>query len=86
MSEKIDDASVFIAPDDTYQSTSSDYHYLSISGDTILVATERNPASNATGNVGEICFGHQTVLFITTYYIYRCIAANTWVRAAFSAY
>lgn len=81
------DATVFIATDNTLVSTSSDYHYISIQGDTVRVATARGPAGpSATGNTGEICWNSQTVLGITTGYLYICVAPNTWRRAALSVF
>lgn len=79
MGERIFDQTVFIATDDTNQSTSSDYHYLSISGDTILIKTSRTITnSNDNGYKGEICYD--------TNYIYVCIADNTWKRCALNTW
>ena len=47
---------------------------LHIGGSTIRVDTSRSPASNGTGNVGEICWDAS--------YLYVCTATNTWERVA----
>lgn len=88
MSTRVLDASVFVGSDDTtYTSTSSDLHYLTIWGDTAQIATPwASPNGSATGNVGEIRWGSQTVLGITTHYIYVCVATNTWKRTSLSAF
>ncbi|HEV2764755.1 MAG TPA: hypothetical protein VGV38_17375 [Pyrinomonadaceae bacterium] len=51
---------------------------LHVAGDTIRIDTQRSPASNGIGNPGEVCWDGN--------YIYVCVAANTWKRAALAAY
>lgn len=82
MSVRIFDATTFIAENDTTNvTTSRDYHSLTIAGDTLQLVVPRSPStSSATGNVGEICWGSETILGITTHYLYVCIATNTWKR------
>jgi len=46
-----------------------------MNADTFRLRTARTPASaGAAGNAGEICWNAN--------YIYVCVAANTWKRAA----
>jgi hypothetical protein len=45
-----------------------------MAGDCFRVQDARSPASNATGNAGEICWDAN--------YVYVCTATNTWKRAA----
>lgn len=80
MSVRIFDATVFIATDDTsIVTTSSDYHSLTIEGDTLQIHTSRVPStSTSTGNTGEICWGAES----GTHYIYLCVATNTWKKVA----
>jgi len=80
MSTKVFDASCFIGSDDTtYGSTSSNYQYLTIWGDTLQIVTDRTPASSSdTGNKGEICKDEN--------YIYICTANNTWKRIGLSSF
>lgn len=80
MSVKVFDASIYIGSDDTtYQSTSSNYQYLTIWGDTIQLVTDRTPSSStATGNKGEICKDES--------YIYVCVADNSWKRIGLSSF
>jgi len=50
-----------------------------INSDIIRLRTAKTPASaSATGNAGDICWDSN--------YIYACIAANTWKRAALSTW
>jgi len=87
MGERVFDATCFIGENNTLTSTSSNRRYLSIAGDTIRVGSSRAPArSGDTGNVGEMCWGSQTTLGITTHYIYVCVAPNTWKRATLNAF
>jgi hypothetical protein len=59
--------------------SSSSNLYFAEDGDTIRIVTPRTPASaTATGLIGEICWDGG--------YIYVCINANTWVRAALSTW
>jgi len=79
MGTRVFDQSIFIGTDDSLVSTSSDYHYLSISGDTLLIATNRTPSSSSdTGNQGEICWDSS--------YIYVCTSANTWRRVSIATW
>jgi hypothetical protein len=73
--ERIIDATTFIAVDDSITTTSSDYHSLTITGDTLQIYTLRTPASSSdTGNQGEWCWDGS--------YLYICVAADTWHRVA----
>jgi hypothetical protein len=87
MSTRTFDAEVHIDYDDSQGTTSSGYHNLIIADDTLRICTS-NPvnSSSASGNVGEIRWGSETVLLITTYYMYLCVAPNTWKRSVFAAY
>lgn len=50
-----------------------------VNGDLINIATAKTPASaTATGSTGDICW--------SSGYIYVCVAANTWKRAALSTW
>ncbi len=49
-----------------------------INSDTLQIASSRSPASNATGEAGQIAWDAN--------YVYVCTAANTWKRAALSTY
>jgi hypothetical protein len=52
---------------------------VTVSSDTLKIATAKTPASaSATGTAGEICWD--------TSYIYVCTATNTWKRAALSTW
>jgi|GEM_PF-3347970 len=52
---------------------------VSISGDTLQIATEKTPASaSAAGDKGTVCWDDN--------YVYVCTAANTWKRAALSTW
>jgi hypothetical protein len=85
--ERIIDATTFIAVDDSIGTTSSDYHSLTITGDTLQLYTLRTPASSsATGNQGEWCWGSETLLCITSHYIFVCVGANTWKRTLLSTF
>lgn len=60
-------------------SSSSDFHYISTSGDTLRIITPRTPSSSTDdGYIGEICWD--------TDYIYLCTANNTWKRVALSTF
>jgi hypothetical protein len=73
MGLRLFDQTVFIAEDDKNTSTSTNYHYLSISGDTILLATDRTiDKPDQEGNKGEICWNKE--------YLYICIDNNSWRR------
>lgn len=80
MSTRVYDASVFIGSDDsTYTSTSSNYQYLTIWGDTLQVVSDRTPSSSSDiGNKGEICKDND--------YIYVCTASDTWKRIGLSSF
>jgi hypothetical protein len=80
MSTRTFDASVFIGDDDsTYTTTSSDYHSLTIWGDTLQIVKMRTPASSTdTGNAGEICYDSN--------YVYICISNNNWNRIGLSSF
>ncbi len=78
MSERIFDQTVFIADSNSKPTTSSDYHSLSIDGDTIRICNERAVTLSSTGNVGEICWRKVTILGIDSWYICVCTAPNTW--------
>jgi hypothetical protein len=63
----------------TTSPTISDGTGLHIAGKIVRIGTTKTPAtSDATGNVGEICWDSD--------YIYVCIATNTWVRAALATW
>lgn len=50
-----------------------------VSGDTLRITTEKTPASaTATGTKGDACWDAD--------YIYVCVSANTWKRAALSTW
>ncbi len=81
MSVRTFDATVYVADDDSLQSSSVDYHTLICSGDTIRVASQRNPAYDDTGFDGELCW---SVVSGTTYlYLHN---GTEWKRCAFSSY
>lgn len=54
--------------------TISDGVGLHIGGKILRLDTSKSPASNGTGNVGEICWDSN--------YLYVCTASNTWKRVA----
>jgi hypothetical protein len=57
---------------------------LGTKGDTIRIMQARNINSpTATGLPGEICWGSETVLGVTTWYIYLCVGNNDWRRSTF---
>ena len=59
--------------------TRSPSAYLDINSDKVRIRTPRTPSSSTdTGNVGDICWDSG--------FIYICVAANTWKRAALSAW
>lgn len=65
--------------------TSSSGYYFSCDGDTLRLCSQRNIAhSNDNGLQGEITIGSETVLGVTTHYIYVCVANNQWKRVALS--
>jgi hypothetical protein len=89
MSQKIFDATCYIKgyPGDATASTSSNPHNLVTAGDTLMIATSRAPATSGDpGNTGEMCWGPVTTLGFTTYYVFLCVAPNTWVRNAFTSF
>ena len=49
-----------------------------INSDSLQIVTSRSPASNATGEAGQIAWDAN--------YVYVCTATNTWKRAALSTY
>ena len=52
---------------------------LDVNSDTVRVRTAKTPASaTATGNAGDICWDSG--------YVYVCVAANTWKRAALATW
>ncbi|WP_437192483.1 hypothetical protein [Planctomicrobium sp. SH527] len=52
---------------------------LDVDGDTVRLRTAKTPASaSATGNQGDICWDGD--------YVYVCVAANTWKRAALTTW
>lgn len=68
-------------------STTSYPFWVSTAGDTFrIVSPWASPASNASGYPGEIRWGSQTILSITTYYIYVCVANGQWTRSVLSAF
>lgn len=78
-STRIFDASVYIALDDSMNSSSSDYHVLMVDGDTIRIGQQRTISSAiSTGYAGEICHDSN--------YLYICTATNTWKRTALSTW
>ena len=59
--------------------TSSPTGLLDVNDDHVRVRTAKTPASaTATGNAGDICWDAN--------YVYVCVAANTWKRAALSSW
>lgn len=76
------DGPINASDDSSPLSSSSSYGWqIANKGDTMRICTERNITSpTATGKKGEFCWGSQTVLGITTFYWYLCIADNQWVR------
>jgi hypothetical protein len=67
-------------------SSSSSANIFYSAGDTIGLATQRNPASGAAGFQGEMCYGVPGATG-TTGYIYCCLSGTgatgaTWGRAA----
>lgn len=78
------DAEVHIDYDDSNQTTSTAGHNLIINSDTIRLMQARNiAASTDSGSAGEFCFGSQTVLGVTTWYMYWH-NGTVWRRSAFS--
>lgn len=52
---------------------------VAVGGDTVRVQTSRTPASaTAAGNQGEVCWDAN--------YVYVCVSANSWKRAALAAW
>lgn len=52
---------------------------LTVGGDTVRIQTPRTPASaTATGNQGDVCWDAN--------YVYVCVSANTWKRAALGSW
>ena len=51
---------------------------LHVAGDTVRIDTDRSPASNASGNPGEMCADAN--------FLYRCVAPNQWKRIAWGSY
>jgi len=88
MSTRVIDATTYVGSDDTtYTSTSSSLYAITVWGDTVQIVTPwASPDGGATGNVGEIRWGSQTVLGVTTHYIYVCVATNTWKRTSLNAF
>lgn len=78
----ITDGPICSSNDSSPIATSSSYSWLlATEGDTIRVCTARNINSpTATGLPGELCWGSETVLGVTTYYLYLCIGTNQWRR------
>ena len=59
--------------------TTSPTGLLDVNDDHVRVRTAKTPASaTATGNAGDICWDAN--------YVYVCVAANTWKRAALSSW
>ncbi len=81
MGTRVWDATCYIADSDTLQTSDSDYHTLLISGSTVRICTGRNPLSNDTGYLGELCVGS---ISGTTYLYHH--NGTSWVRVAFSSY
>lgn len=79
-------SSYFIADNNYGSFTPSDSSssYIVLNGTTFRITTERTIiSSSSTGQQGEMCIGHTSLLGIDTYYLYLCIATNQWVRSAF---
>lgn len=59
--------------------TASPTAKLDVNGDTIRLRTSKTPSSSSdTGNAGDVCWDSN--------YLYVCVAANTWKRAALSTW
>lgn len=83
MGERVFDQTVYIGLDNSKPTTSSDYHSLSIDGDTIRLCNTRAVTFASPGNLGEICFRSVTILGITTWYI--CVyTGSEWRGTALS--
>lgn len=78
---RIIDATIYIADDDSAATSDSNYHTLLIDGSTVRILTQRNPAYNDGGYLGEYCFG--SVDGTTYLYYYN---GTQWLRSAFSTY
>lgn len=84
MSEYNFDGKVSVSDNTIANSSSSDWQ-LNIGGDTVRIVNPRIPSPTTDGNPGEICWGSNTVLGITSYYICVCVATNTWRYALLGA-
>ena len=75
MSVQVKDCSFYIASDSSIDSSSSDYHTVICSGDTMCIGTHRTiDNADDDGVAGEFCFDNN--------FVYFCVATNTWKRAA----
>lgn len=85
MGTRVIDQSLFISDNDSSPiSTSSNYRFITINGDTLQIADRRAISSSTdTGNKGELCLVKTTLLFVDTYWLYYCYEDNHWVRTAF---
>jgi hypothetical protein len=73
---------VYVSPN--YDDTSSSQNtFISLSGDTIRVLTQKTPLSNDLGFPGEICYGTDN---LGNTYMYYCVSPNQWMRSQFSSY
>lgn len=71
------DGAVYIAPDDSVQSTTSSSNVLVSTGDTIMLATQRSPAATDPGNPGEICWSSTGA----TTFLHLCSAIDSWTNS-----
>ncbi|MBS7620698.1 hypothetical protein KEJ32_01010 [Candidatus Bathyarchaeota archaeon] len=72
-------AITFSLPQDVHTGASPTFNNLTLSGNTLRIATKRTiNSSTAPGNPGEICWDDN--------YIYICIAPNTWRRVPLQAW
>ncbi len=78
---RVIDATIFIADDDTASYSDTNYHTLITNGSTQRLITQRNPANNDTGYLGEYCFG--SVDNVTYLYYHN---GTQWVRTSFTTY
>lgn len=66
-------------PQDIHTGASVDFNDLTLSGDTLIIATSKTPSSASdTGTTGHIAWD--------TNYIYVAVAANTWKRSALTTW
>ncbi len=79
MGVRVLDAKVYIAEDDSLNSTTGLDRVLIVDSDTIRLCHQKTPSSSsAAGYPGEVC--------ITDSHIYVCTALDTWKRAALTTF